>query len=150
MMKVLIVNGPNLNMVGKREESIYGRESFEKIIPWLKEQFPTLEIDYFQSNIEGELVDKVQRAGELGYKGLIINPGAYAHYSIAIHDALLIPALAKIEVHLSNVHAREEMRQPMITAKACDGVITGLGKEGYRLAIEFLVANAPGKVGFRS
>lgn len=149
-MKVIIINGPNLNMVGKREEAFYGRESFDKIIPWLQGLFPQVQIDYFQSNVEGELVSRIQTAGEEGYRGLIINPGAFSHYSIAIHDALLIPKVMKVEVHLSNVHAREEMRQVMVTARACDGVITGLGKDSYRLAVEWVLGAAPEKIGFKN
>lgn len=148
-MKILIINGPNLNMVGKREEAFYGKESFDKIIPALQENFPALEIVYYQSNVEGDLVTKIQSAGEAGYQGIIINPGAYSHYSIAIHDALLIPQCPKIEVHMSNVHSREEMRQQFVTAKACDGVIAGLGKDGYRLALEWMMKQVPPKIGFR-
>ncbi|MFN8393327.1 MAG: type II 3-dehydroquinate dehydratase [Bacteroidia bacterium] len=148
-MKILIINGPNLNMLGRREVEFYGTESFEKILEQLKEKFPNVEIDYFQSNVEGEIVTRIQQLVDEKYNGLVINAGAYSHYSLAIHDALLIPQIPKIEVHLSNIYHREEFRRKSVLTRACDGVIAGLGKESYRLAIDFLTGNQRKKIGFK-
>jgi 3-dehydroquinate dehydratase-2 len=148
-MKILIINGPNLNMLGRREEVFYGTESFDKILEQLKDKFPDVEIDYFQSNVEGDIVTRIQKLVDEKYQGLIINAGAYSHYSIAIHDALLIIQIPKIEVHISNIYLREEFRRKSVLTAACNGVIAGLGKESYRLAIDYVVQNQPKKVGFK-
>lgn len=149
IMKILIINGPNLNMLGRREELFYGTESFDKILEGLREQFPDTELDYFQSNIEGEIVTRIQKAADEKLGGIIINAGAYSHYSVAIHDALLIPQITKIEVHLSNIHRREEFRRKSTVSRACDGFIAGFGKESYRLAIDYLVKNQRKRIGFK-
>lgn len=148
LMKVLIINGPNLNMLGRREEIFYGTESFEKILEGLRDKYPQLEIDYFQSNVEGEIVTRIQEAADEKLDGLLINAGAYSHYSYAIHDALLILQIPKIEVHLSNIHARDEFRRKSILTRACDGMISGFGKHSYRLGLEFLAGRERKKIGF--
>lgn len=148
-MKILIINGPNLNMLGRREELFYGTESFEKILDQLKERYPDFDLEYFQSNVEGEIVTRIQQAADQDLKGLIINAGAYTHYSYAIHDALLIPQIPKVEVHLSNIYQREEFRRKSVISSACDGIIAGFGKESYRLAIEFLAQSQRKRIGFK-
>lgn len=148
-MKILIINGPNLNMLGKREERFYGNQPFEKILEDIRGDFEDMEIDYFQSNTEGEIVTRIQELLNEDYGGLIINPGAYSHYSLAIMDALFIFKKPKVEVHLSNIHARHEMRAKSVTAKAVNGLISGFGKYSYRLAVEWFRHNQPKKVGFK-
>ncbi len=148
-MKILIINGPNLNMLGRREELFYGTESFEKILAQLQEKFPEVELDYFQSNVEGELITRLQQAADEKIHGIVINAGAYTHYSFAIHDALLIPQTIKVEVHLSNIYQREEFRRKSVLSAACDGVIAGFGKESYRLAIDFISQNQRKRIGFK-
>ena len=136
MKKILVVNGPNINLVGKRETGIYGEKSFEDINKDLVEIAAGLkfELDILQSNIEGELVDFIQSA--MGkYEAVIINPGAYAHYSIAIRDALAAVKKPCVEVHISNIHAREEFRKTSVTAEVCVGLISGFGHYGYVLAL---------------
>jgi 3-dehydroquinate dehydratase-2 len=147
-MKILILNGPNLNMLGRREEALYGSEKFEKILEQLRTAYPQVELEYFQSNVEGEIVTRIQQLADEACQGLVINAGAYSHYSYAIHDALLIPQLIKVEVHLSNIYARESFRQKSVLSSACDGIIAGFGKESYRLAIDYIVQNSRRKVGF--
>lgn len=139
-MKILIINGPNLNMLGKREESIYGKNTYEDLCKQLNEfsYDNNIEIEIFQSAIEGEIVNKIHQFQN--YDGLIINPAAYSHYSIAIYDALLIAKIPKIEVHISNVHNRDDFRKNLITAQAVDGIISGLGFKGYELALEYIIA----------
>lgn len=148
-MKILILNGPNLNKTGKRDPLLYGTETFEKILDWLRPQFPEMEIEYKQSNSEGEMIDVLQQSEEQKIHGVIINPGAYAHYSIALHDALLDLLIPRIEVHLSNIHSREDFRRHSVTAMACQGVIAGLGKESYRLALEWMKQNRARRTGFQ-
>lgn len=148
-MKILIINGPNLNMLGRREELFYGTESFEKILAQLQEKFPEVELDYFQSNVEGEIITRLQQAADEKIHGIVINAGAYTHYSLAIHDALLIPQTIKVEVHLSNIYQREEFRRKSVLSAACDGVIAGFGKESYRLAIDFISQNQRKRIGFK-
>lgn len=148
-MKILILNGPNLNMVGKREELHYGFESFEQIFEDLKKQFEDMELEYFQSNHEGEIIDRIHKLDEEKIEGLVINPGAYTHYSIAILDALRIIRIPKIEVHFSNILARETYRHTSMTAKACDGVISGLGKESYQLALQYFRKTQRTPIGFK-
>ncbi|MCK5762931.1 MAG: type II 3-dehydroquinate dehydratase [Clostridiales bacterium] len=139
-MKILIINGPNLNMLGKREENIYGKNTYEDLCKQLNGfSFENnIEIEIFQSAIEGEIVNKIHQFHN--YDGLIINPAAFSHYSIAIYDALLIAKIPKIEVHISNVHTRDDFRKNLITAQAVDGIISGLGFKGYELALEYIIA----------
>ena len=131
-MKILIVNGPNLNLLGTREPKIYGTVSMADFLENLKEKFPEDEILFFQSNVEGEIINRLQ---EGDYEALIINPAAYTHYSYAIADCLRNIQKPKIEVHISNIYAREEFRQKSVTAAHCNGVISGFGLDGYRLAV---------------
>ncbi len=134
-MKIIIINGPNLNLTGKREPEIYGIETFEDLLPELKSQFPALELEYFQSNIEGEIIDKIQ--GCASYAGIVINPGGYAHTSVAIADAISSVKAPVVEVHLSNIYKREEYRHISITGKSCIGLITGFGMDSYALALNY-------------
>ena len=139
-MKILIVNGPNLNLLGQREPGIYGSESFENYLPLLRENYPSVQIDYYQSNIEGELINKMQEAGFFGgYDGIVLNAGAYTHTSIALHDCIRSLKCPVIEVHISNVHKREEFRHHSFISAACQGVICGFGLDSYRLAVAALV-----------
>jgi len=131
-MKILIVNGPNLNLLGTREPEIYGTVSMADFLENLKEKFPEDEFLFFQSNVEGEIINRLQ---EDDYEALIINPAAYTHYSYAIADCLKNIQKPKIEVHISNIYAREEFRQKSVTAAHCNGVISGFGLDGYRLAV---------------
>lgn len=140
-MKVLVLNGPNLNMVGIREKEIYGTRNYNDIVDYIKEEGAKRghEIDVLQSNYEGQIIDWLQKAYFEQYDGVIINPGAYTHYSYAIHDAIkAISDIPAVEVHLSNVHAREEFRHQSVTAPACIGQLCGFGEFGYLLAIEAL------------
>ncbi|RZK42338.1 MAG: type II 3-dehydroquinate dehydratase [Pedobacter sp.] len=134
-MKIQIINGPNLNLLGIREPSIYGNEGFDSFVAKLRELYGILEIDYFQSNIEGELIDKLHQVG-FSYDGIIINAGGYTHTSVAISDAIAAINTPVVEVHISNIYAREEYRHVSLTGKNCAGVLTGFGLDGYRLAIE--------------
>jgi 3-dehydroquinate dehydratase-2 len=133
-MKLLILNGPNLNLLGKREPGIYGADSFDTIFLNLKSKYPALELHYYQSNVEGELVNKLHEVGFL-FDGVIMNAGAYTHTSVAIADAIAGIQTPVIEVHISNVYAREEFRHKSIMAKNCKGVITGFGILSYELAL---------------
>lgn len=134
-MKILIVNGPNLNLLGRREPGIYGQSSFEAYLPELKTAYPDVQIYYYQSNIEGELINKMQEVG-FTYDGIVLNAGAYTHTSVALHDCIRAITTPVIEVHISNVHAREEFRHHSFISAACKGVICGFGLDSYRLAIE--------------
>lgn len=147
-MKVTIINGPNLNMLDKREEMFYGTESFDSILKKLRESFPELEIDYYQSNIEGEIVNKLQSLRDSDCRGVVINPAAYSHYSLAILDAMQILEIPIVEVHFSNIHARGKLREESVTARGAVGVIAGLGAEGYRLALSWLQRYPMRKIGF--
>ena len=138
MKKIIIINGPNLNLVGKREPQIYGGESMDSYIATLKSDLPEIHLDYYQSNIEGELIDKIQEVG-FEYDGIIINAGGYSHTSVAIHDALKSVTTPAIEVHISNIFSREEYRHHSLLSSACKGAIIGLGLNGYRYAIEALI-----------
>ncbi|CAA7387110.1 type II 3-dehydroquinate dehydratase [Chryseobacterium fistulae] len=131
-MKVLIVNGPNLNLLGTREPEIYGSISMEDYLAKLQSEFPSYELTYYQSNIEGEIINRLQKDD---FDALIINPGAFTHYSYAIADCLKNISKTKIEVHISNIYKREEFRQKSVTAANTDAVLSGFGMEGYRLAI---------------
>lgn len=140
-MKILVLNGPNLNMLGIREKEIYGKRNYTDIVDYVKEEGIKRghEIDVLQSNYEGQMIDWLQKAYFEQYDGIIINPGAYTHYSYAIHDAIkAICDIPVIEVHLSNVHAREEFRHKSVTAPACIGQLCGFGEFGYILAIQAL------------
>lgn len=137
-MKIQIINGPNLNLLGTREPDIYGGRSFENYIKELQSLMPSVEFIYFQSNIEGEIIDKIHLAATTA-DGIIINPGGYTHTSVAIADAISSVAIPAIEVHISNLLTREEFRHASITGRSCRGTIMGLGLDGYRLAAEALV-----------
>lgn len=141
MMKIQIINGPNINLLGKREPSIYGSTSFEDYYQTLKERYPDVELDYFQSNVEGELINKIHEVG-FSSNGIILNAGAYTHTSIALQDAIRSVTTPVIEVHISNVHTREEFRHKSMIACACKGVICGFGLDSYRLALEALLATS--------
>lgn len=136
-MKIQIINGPNINLLGKREPSIYGSVTFEDYLADLRKEYADIEIDYFQSNIEGELIDKIQQVG-FEADGIILNAAAYTHTSIALQDAIRSVTSPVVEVHISNVHAREEFRHKSMISCACKGVILGFGLKSYRLAIEAL------------
>jgi 3-dehydroquinate dehydratase II len=135
-MKIQIINGPNLNLLGKRETSIYGDASFEDFFAGLKEQHADLELYYFQSNVEGELVNKLHEVG-FDFDGIIINAGAYTHTSVALHDAIGGITTPVVEVHISNVYAREEFRHKSLITSKCAGMLTGFGLEGYALALQY-------------
>jgi 3-dehydroquinate dehydratase-2 len=139
-MKVLIIHGPNLNLLEKRNPSLYGGESLDKINKLIEQKAIELniEVEIFQSNHEGQIVDKIHKALELGYIGVIINPAAFTHYSIAIRDAIEILDIPVIEVHLSNIHSREDFRNKSVIAPVCKGQISGLGANGYLLAMSAL------------
>ena len=137
-MKIQIINGPNLNLLGVREPDIYGSLSFEDYLQKLITRYPGVEISYFQSNTEGELINKLHETG-FSFDGIVLNAGAYTHTSLAIHDAIKSISVPVIEVHLSNVHARESFRHQSMLAGACKGVIAGFGMDSYRLAIEALI-----------
>ena len=134
-MKILVVNGPNLNLLGIREKSIYGSESFESFFTKLSEDFPTVELEYFQSNIEGELINKIHEYG-FNSDGIIINAGAYTHTSIAIRDAISGVNTKVIEVHISNTLTREDFRHNSVIGPVCSGCIMGFGLESYKLALQ--------------
>ncbi len=139
MRRVVVVNGPNLNLLGKREPHIYGTRSLDDLNRFVNETAKQLdlEVSAFHSNHEGEIIDFLQKQGP-GSAGIVINPGAFSHYSLAIYDCLQALALPVVEVHLSNIHAREEYRSKSVTARAARGVITGLGFKGYELALRYL------------
>ena len=138
-MKILIVNGPNINLLGKREPSIYGAQSFDDYFAELKIFYPQVELEYFQSNVEGEMINKIHEKG-FEYDGIVLNAGAYTHTSIALQDAIRAITAPVVEVHISNVHAREEFRHKSMIACACVGVICGFGLYSYRLAIDALLS----------
>jgi 3-dehydroquinate dehydratase-2 len=135
-MKIQIINGPNLNLLGKREPSVYGSQSFEAFFEILKKRYPATELDYYQSNVEGEIVNKLHEVG-FTYSGVILNAGAYTHTSVAIHDAIGAIETPVVEVHISNVYGREEFRHKSLITAKCVGLLTGFGMEGYALALEY-------------
>jgi len=137
-MKIQIINGPNLNLLGKREPEIYGKEGFESVLKTLQTRYPDIIITYSQSNVEGELVNMIQDAGR-GSDGVVINPGGYTHTSVAIADAIAATGVPVIEVHISNLLSREEFRHTSLTGRFCRGTVMGLGVDGYRLAVEALL-----------
>jgi 3-dehydroquinate dehydratase-2 len=134
-MKIQIINGPNLNLLGKREPTVYGSVGFEEHLTVLRAKFPAIELEYFQSNVEGEIINKLHEVG-FSYEGVILNAGGYTHTSVAIADAIAAIQTPVIEVHISNIYAREFYRHVSLTGKNCKGVLTGFGLDGYRLAIE--------------
>lgn len=134
IMKILIINGPNLNLLGKREKKIYGENSFEDYYKTLQNEFITIDFEYFQNNVEGELINKLHDVG-FSYAAIVMNAGAYTHTSIGIGDAIAGIETPVIEVHISNVYAREEYRHQSLMAKNCIGVIAGMGLNSYRLAV---------------
>lgn len=136
-MKIQIINGPNLNLLGKREPETYGNQSFEDYFVQLKSRFPAVELHYYQSNIEGELINKLHEVG-FSFDGIILNAGAYTHTSVAIHDAIAAIKTPVAEVHISNVYAREEFRHKSLITSKCVGLITGFGMEGYAMGIQFI------------
>lgn len=140
-MKVLIINGPNLNLTGSREKSIYGKMTFDHFFSSLKASYPDVIFEYFQTNHEGAIIDKIHSAG-FDCDGIILNAGAYTHTSIAIADAIRAVKAPAIEVHISNIHAREDYRHVSMIASACRGVIAGFGLDSYRLALEALLHHA--------
>ena len=139
-MKVMVINGPNLNMVGVREKCIYGTRSFEDICDYIKDEANkrNIEVELYQSNIEGDIINQIHKCYYEDFDGIIINSGAYTHYSYAIHDAIKSVNINTVEVHLSNIHAREEFRHKSVTAPACIGQICGFGEIGYILAMDAL------------
>ncbi|WP_177761049.1 type II 3-dehydroquinate dehydratase [Flavobacterium sp. I3-2] len=137
-MKIIIINGPNLNLLGKREPNIYGNETFENHFTSLKKQFNNIDLVYFQSNIEGELIDKIQEVG-FEFDGIILNAGAYTHTSIAIADAISSITTPVIEVHISNTFARESFRHKSYLSNVCKGIIVGFGLKSYNLALQSLL-----------
>lgn len=136
-MKIEIINGPNLNLLGKREPGIYGNEGFDEYLAQLRKRFPDIDLGYYQSNCEGQLIDRIHAAG-FEADGIVLNAGAYTHTSVALHDAILAVKAPVIEVHISNVHKREEFRHRSMISSACMGVICGFGLDSYRLAVEAL------------
>ena len=137
-MKIQIINGPNINLLGKREPSIYGSQSFEDYLEELKERYPEVAFEYYQSNVEGEMIDKIHEVG-FDFDGIVLNAGAYTHTSIALQDAIRAVKSPVIEVHISNVHKREDFRHKSLISCACVGVICGFGLNSYRLAVEALL-----------
>lgn len=136
-MKIQIINGPNINLIGKREPEIYGNMDINQYLAKLQEMYPEIEFQVYQSNIEGELIDKIQEVG-FSFDGIIINAGAYTHTSIGLHDALKAVTTPAVEVHLSNIMQREDFRHVSMISPACIGTIFGLGLDSYRLAVEAL------------
>ena len=134
-MKIIIINGPNLNLLGKREPEIYGSQTFEDYFNILKEKYTTIELSYFQSNIEGEIIDKLHEVG-FDFDGIILNAAAYTHTSVGIGDAVKGIETPVVEIHISNIHAREEFRHQSYIAPNAKGVLFGFGLQGYNLAIE--------------
>ena len=138
-MKIQIINGPNINLLGKREPSIYGTQSFEDYLVEVQKCYPDVDFEYFQSNIEGEIINKIHEVG-FDYDGIVLNAGAYTHTSIALQDAIRAVSSPVVEVHISNVYSREEFRHKSMISCACIGVICGFGLKSYRLAIEALLS----------
>ena len=137
-MKIAIINGPNLNLLGKREVEIYGEESFETYLKILQDKYDNTEISYFQTNVEGELINEIQQLG-FSYDGIILNPGGYTHTSVALGDAIAAITTPVIEVHISNIFGREDFRKLSHVSAKAKGVISGLGMKGYELALEYFI-----------
>lgn len=138
MKRIQIINGPNLNLLGKREPGVYGNRSFDEYLSDLRARYPEVQLDYYQSNHEGDLIDCIHACG-FDCDGIVLNAGAYTHTSVALHDALRAVPAPAIEVHISNVHQREEFRHRSLISAACRGVICGFGLDSYRLAVEALL-----------
>lgn len=138
-MKVLIVNGPNLNLLGEREPGIYGSETMESVMESLRKRYSEISFDYFQSNIEGELINRLQASRLDGTDGIVLNAGAYTHTSVALHDCIRSLERPVVEVHISNIAKREEFRHTSLIAAACKGSISGFGLDSYRLGVEALI-----------
>lgn len=138
-MRLLILNGPNLNMLGKREPEIYGYQTLDDLIDGLQESFPEISFEHYQSNDEGKLIDKIQSVVSRPVDGIILNLAAFTHYSYALYDALNMVLCPKIEVHISHVYKRETFRHTSVTAPACNGIIAGLGTQGYHLAVHWMI-----------
>ncbi len=143
-MKILIINGPNLNLLGVREKGIYGNQSFENYLETLRNSYPQVGLGYFQSNIEGELINKLHETG-FSADGIILNAGGYTHTSIALADAISAITTPVVEVHISNIYARETFRHHSYLSSRCAGIICGFGMEGYRLAVEYFIKAAANK-----
>ena len=139
-MKIQLINGPNLNLLGKREPEVYGSESFESFFATLQAEFPQVVLEHYQSNVEGELINKIQEVG-FAVDGIILNAGGYTHTSVAISDAIAAVTAPTVEVHISNLYKREEFRHKSILSKSCVGMIAGLGLRGYALAIQYFLSN---------
>jgi len=139
-MKIAVINGPNLNLLGKREPGIYGSESFESFYSAFTARYPHITFSYYQSNVEGELINELHRVG-FEADGIIMNPGGYTHTSVAIADAIAAITAPVIEVHISNVYAREEFRKHSLVSSKCKGTISGLGLRGYELAVQYFIAS---------
>ncbi|SIN96459.1 type II 3-dehydroquinate dehydratase [Algoriphagus halophilus] len=137
-MKILIINGPNLNLLGKREPEVYGSTSFEEYFETLKSTFPEIQLEYYQSNVEGELINKIHEVG-FSYDAILLNAGGYTHTSVAISDAIAGVTTPTLEVHISNIYKREEFRHKSIISKSCIGMISGLGLKGYELGIRYFL-----------
>ena len=137
-MQILIINGPNLNLLGKREPDKYGNSTFEDYLEILKSRYPEIRFEYFQSNVEGEMINEIQRVG-FSFDGIIINAGGYSHTSVAITDAIAAVSAPVIEVHITNISAREEFRHTSLIGRTCAGSISGFGLDSYRLAVEAII-----------
>ena len=137
-MKIAIINGPNLNLLGKREPDVYGHQSFEEYFKRLQDKYPLIEFSYFQSNVEGEIINELQRVGEI-FHGVILNPGGYTHTSVAIGDTIAAIAVKVVEVHISNIFGREVFRKVSHVSAKAKGVISGLGLRGYELALQYFI-----------
>ena len=147
-MDILIINGPNLNLLGRREPGIYGTRSFDDFFPELQAAFPDHQLGQFQSNHEGALLDKLHEIG-FSHHGIVLNAGGYTHTSVALADAVAAIATPVVEVHLSNLHAREEFRQKSLLGRHCAGSISGFGLESYRLAVQWFINQQPKRMGFK-
>jgi 3-dehydroquinate dehydratase-2 len=144
-MKLMIINGPNLNLLGKRNPGVYGTGSLKELESFLRSEFPDHTLEFYQSNIEGDLIDKVQEAMGDEIEGIVINPGGYSHTSVALRDALEPLEIPKVEVHISNIHGREDFREKTITGGVMNGIITGFGKYSYVLGIQAIEKLSSGK-----
>ncbi len=142
-MKIAIINGPNLNLLGTREPAVYGAQTFEQYYQQLQQMFPAVEFSYYQSNVEGELINELHRVG-FEYDGIVLNPGGYTHTSVAMGDAVAAIKAGVVEVHISNVHAREDFRKISYVSAKCKGSVIGLGMKGYELAVRWLIDNTAG------
>ena len=139
-MKILIINGPNLNLLGTREPQYYGTGTMDSVLDALKSQYPDVQFDYYQSNVEGLLIDRLHQTLEEPCDGVVLNAGAYTHTSVALRDAIAAIKVPVVEVHISNVHSREEFRHRSLISAVCKGVICGFGLDSYRLGVEALLA----------